>query len=73
MRCAHCKAETHPSTAYVETVGFAKPRKSGGVNALFGKRNTGRVLCQACGQRLLGGFLRAENVGHEESTQERML
>jgi hypothetical protein len=61
--CAHCGGPVHPSTAWLESLGFGKPRKEGGQNVVYGRRSTGRVLCGECGGRLKRGLLRAEDIG----------
>lgn len=73
MRCAHCGDPTTPRLAWTEHSGWAKPRKSGGVNALTARRATGRVLCAECGARLAEGFLTPETLGREETTQDTLL
>lgn len=73
VRCAHCGEETTPKLSWTEHSGWAKPRRSGGVNALTARRATGRVLCPACGARLAEGFLRPEGIGTDSPEQERML
>jgi len=72
MRCAHCGDETTPKLSWQEHSGWSKPRRSGGVNALTARRETGRVLCGACGRRLAEGFLNVENIGEVQPEQLRM-
>lgn len=49
MNCVFCgKLITERGDTYPEVIGFAKPRKQGGLNALLAQRSTGRYACHSC-------------------------
>jgi predicted lipoprotein len=71
--CAHCSGPLVLRTAWEEVTGWAKPRKQGGQNSVFGRKRTGRLLCAECATKLTTGTLRVEDIGKGGAEQESML
>jgi hypothetical protein len=57
IRCHTCREEIpDPQRAWYEITGWEQPRRQGGTNAVFDRRRTGTVMCDAChSRRKFGG------------------
>jgi hypothetical protein len=50
--CCECTGPVDPYKALREVVGWARPRKKGGVHHVELRRETGRFLCDRCARLL---------------------
>jgi hypothetical protein len=50
--CCECETPVNPNSCLREVVGWARPRKKGGVHHIELRRETGRFLCDHCARLL---------------------
>ena len=56
-RCLVCGEPVRPtSRTLTEIVGYTRPRSAGGANHVIARRETGRVVCDVCAERVQAGI-----------------
>mgnify|MGYP007100155718 CR=1 FL=1 len=73
MKCHHCQKPLAKAPRYVEQRGWIRVRRSGETGVMRGRTNTGKMLCDACGDHYWHSGRFPSLIGEDQTTIEEML
>lgn len=74
MKCSHCEKPVTNQPRFVEQKGWIKVRKtSTDTGQMRGRRSTGKVLCDQCGETFWHTGRFPSLIGENQTTIEEML
>lgn len=73
MKCHHCEKPVTKAPRFVEVKGWTKVRNPGDTGQMRGRKTTGRMLCESCGEHFWHTGHFPSLIGENQTTIEEML